>query len=77
MGKNSNCRLHPKIVNALQSAELYSAALVNMHVDHHFYNPDHNRILQVLARKGVILSDPQLTVSVLLKSDPINLVSVK
>lgn len=75
-GKNCNIYLKPNIVYSLANAELYCLALANIYLDPNFHNLNHTGIIQALARKGVMLSDPQLTETILLQTSPLKLVSI-
>lgn len=73
-GKNCSIHLKHNVVNVLSNAELYCQALANIYLDPNFLNLNHTGIIQTLARKGVILSDPHLTETVLLQTNPLKLV---
>lgn len=60
----------------LAKAELYCLALANIYLDPNYHNLNHCGIIQALARKGIVLSDPQLTETVLLQTSPLKLVKI-
>ncbi|XP_014260649.1 patronin isoform X4 [Cimex lectularius] len=65
--------LRPQLVHCLANAELYCMALSNIYSDPNFNNLNHGGVLQALARKGVYISDPHITETVLIQTTPIKL----
>ncbi|XP_053603230.1 patronin-like isoform X6 [Plodia interpunctella] len=68
--------LKPPIVGGLANAELYCLALANMYSDPNYHSLNHWNILQTLARKGVLVSDPPdcaLTETVLIQTNPLRM----
>ncbi|XP_021925923.1 patronin isoform X2 [Zootermopsis nevadensis] len=68
--------LKPQIVHSLANAELYCLGLANIYSDPNYHNLNHWGIIQALARKGVLITEPpddQLTETVLIQTNPIKL----
>ncbi|XP_014275240.1 patronin isoform X3 [Halyomorpha halys] len=65
--------LKPAVVHYLANAELYCMALSNIYSDPNYNNLNHWNILQALARKGVYISDPHITETVLIQTTPLKL----
>ncbi|XP_073995235.1 calmodulin-regulated spectrin-associated protein patronin isoform X19 [Rhodnius prolixus] len=65
--------LKPQLVHWLANAELYCMALSNIYSDPNYHNLNHCGVLQALSRKGVYISDPHITETVLIQTTPIKL----
>ncbi|KAK9510534.1 hypothetical protein O3M35_005291 [Rhynocoris fuscipes] len=65
--------LKPQLVHCLANAELYCMALSNIYSDPNYNNLNHGGVLQALSRKGVYISDPHITETVLIQTTPIKL----
>ncbi|CAH0752777.1 unnamed protein product [Bemisia tabaci] len=65
--------LKPQVVHALANAELYCLALGNIYSDPNYHNLNHWGVLQALNRKNISITDPHLTETVLIQTNPLKM----